>query len=319
MQRAQPKASFSSPKAVSSAGSSSQSDFDKTFLPCRYRNLAPINRFHKPPSEVQLGQDHLSQTELLDDFKKSLMKRRSTKPRRKGVHPAITVREIKRIVTESDVLGGNAEEEARKALEALSDRNKVQVKLLQFASDRRPGWYGTWTKSTNLIGPRCPLGQDPVSLDYNYDSDADWEELGQVDGDDLQDADEKEDSAAESDDDDSEMDDWLVDDLEVEDEEEAENAEEADIIEVDAEGRPLGPSASPSINTAKATNVLKPKKKKVKLLGRRFDSKLVPFSTGPHWETVFGEPGIESFKGYQIEFLNGESLLLFSICMRYRH
>ena len=258
-----------------------------------------------------MGQEDLIREEMLSQFLtrastlKGVTSSNKSVRRRKGVHPPVSVREIKRIVTESDVLGGNAQEQAEKALEALQDRNKVQLKLLQFESDRRPGWYGTWTKSTNLISPRCPLGQDPVSLDYSYDSDADWEEMGQVEGEDVQDGEEKEEESVADEDEDSEMDDWLVDDLEVEEEEEQQRLAamdvDDDIVEVDAKGLPVPPTKP----AAAVTNLLHPKKKKkVKLLGRRFDAKLVPFSTGPHWEAEFGTCDYDLFSAYRIELLN---------------
>lgn len=303
-------AAITSSSVAAGKAAESVSDFDRTFLPCQYKDLAPINRFAPAAGaaakELQMGQEDLTREEMLSQFltRSSVLKGASASAparRRKGVHPPISVREIKRIVTESDVLGGNAQEQAEKALEALQDRNKVQLKLLQFESDRRPGWYGTWTKSTNLIGPRCPLGQDPVSLDYSYDSDADWEEVGQVEGEDVQDGEEKEDDSVMDEDEDSEMDDWLVDDLEVEEEEQQRLAAmdvDDDIVEVDAKGLPVPPAPV-------TTNLLHPKKKKkVKLLGRRFDAKLVPFSTGPHWEAEFGKCDYELFSAYRIELLN---------------
>lgn len=307
-------AAVASSSGAAGKAAESMSDFDRTFLPCEYKDLAPINRFASSAGaaaaakELQMGQEILTREQMLSQFltRASTLKGASasgTARRRKGVHPPVSVREIKRIVTESDVLGGNAQEQAEKALEALQDRNKVQLKLLQFESDRRPGWYGTWTKSTNLIGPRCPLGQDPVSLDYSYDSDADWEEMGQVEGEDVQDGEEKEDDSVMDDDEDSEMDDWLVDDLEVEEEEEqqrlaAMDVDDDEIVEVDAKGLPVPPAPV-------TTDLLHPKKKKkVKLLGRRFDAKLVPFSTGPHWEAEFGTCEYELFSAYRIELLN---------------
>ncbi|EPQ32459.1 uncharacterized protein PFL1_06835 [Pseudozyma flocculosa PF-1] len=317
MQKAQAKTAKR--PVLTTVASPGKSDFDRTFLPCQYKDLAPINRFHKPQQELELDRSELTKDQMLADLKQMGRRGAHRAPRPKGVHPPVSVREIKRIVTESDVLGGNAEELARKALEDLKDRKKVPIKLLSFISDRRPGWYGTWTKSTNLIGPRCPLSQDPVALDYNHDSDAEWEEPGLVDGDDVADGDDREESAVDSDED-SEMDDWLVDDLEVEEEDDAMALDDdGDIVEVDAQGRPLpassrqpllGPrdspfaSSTPASTAASSANILKPKKKKVKLLGRRFDSKLVPFATGPHWEAVLGQPEYEHFQGYQIEFLN---------------
>ncbi|SPO20783.1 uncharacterized protein UTRI_00260 [Ustilago trichophora] len=314
-----PTKSTAGPALASGSGAAGKtadiiSDFDRTFLPCQYKDLAPINRFasNAASKEPEMGQDDLTRDEMLSQFLTRASTLKGTTPsksarRRKGVHPLVSVREIKRIVTESDVLGGNAQEQAEKALEALQDRNKVQLKLLQFESDRRPGWYGTWTKSTNLISPRCPLGQDPVSLDYSYDSDADWEEMGQVEGEDVQDGEEKEEESVADEDEDSEMDDWLVDDLEVEEEEEQQRLAAAmdvddDIVEVNAEGLPVPPSAKPAVAV---TNLLHPKKKKkVKLLGRRFDAKLVPFSTGPHWESEFGKCDYDLFSSYRIELLN---------------
>uniref|UniRef100_V5F0K6 Chromatin assembly factor 1 subunit A dimerization domain-containing protein n=2 Tax=Kalmanozyma brasiliensis (strain GHG001) TaxID=1365824 RepID=V5F0K6_KALBG len=302
-------AAVASSSAAAGKAAETISDFDRTFLPCQYKDLAPINRFASPagaPKVPQLGQADLSRDEMLSQFltRSSVLKgsTASNVPRRrKGVHPPVSVREIKRVVTESDVLGGNAQEQAEKALETLQDRNKVQLKLLQFESDRRPGWYGTWTKSTNLIGPRCPLGQDPVSLDYSYDSDADWEEMGQVEGEDVQEGEEKEDDSVMDEDEDSEMDDWLVDDLEVEEEEEQRLAAmdvDDEIVEVDAKGLPVPPAPV-------TTNLLHPKKKKkVKLLGRRFDAKLVPFSSGPHWEAELGKCDYDLFSSYRIELLN---------------
>lgn len=52
------------------------------------------------------------------------------------------VRESVRIINEAGLFGGNAEEEAYKASKDLADPKKVQVKLLQFESDRRPAWFG---------------------------------------------------------------------------------------------------------------------------------------------------------------------------------
>ncbi|PWN48437.1 hypothetical protein IE53DRAFT_197320 [Violaceomyces palustris] len=283
-----------------------QNDFQRTFLPCQYKDLAPINRFAKPQTEIQVGASDKTKEELLQEFKCRARRRRAAQPlSRRGVHPPISVRDIKRIVTESDILGGNAIEEAKKSLEALKDQNKIQVKLLQFESDRRPGWYGTWTRSTNLIGPRRPLGQDPVALDYNYDSDADWEELGQVEGDDLQEVDNEDRDESGDSEVDSELDEWLEDDLEMEEIEEEGFAGSGndEIVEVDAAGQPII-SRTQAISSGRTPNILKPKKKKVKLLGRRFDSKLVPFSTGPHWETTLGQPIYENFASFRIEFLN---------------
>ncbi|GBG63944.1 hypothetical protein CBR_g39948 [Chara braunii] len=48
-------------------------------------------------------------------------------------------------------------------------------KLLQFHDNYRPAYYGTFSKHSDVIGARHPLRKDP-SLDYDADSDAEWEE-----------------------------------------------------------------------------------------------------------------------------------------------
>ncbi|KAJ0972257.1 hypothetical protein J5N97_020216 [Dioscorea zingiberensis] len=48
-------------------------------------------------------------------------------------------------------------------------------KLLQFDKSHRPAYYGTWSQKSIAVGPRRPLQKDP-NLDYDIDSDEEWEE-----------------------------------------------------------------------------------------------------------------------------------------------
>lgn len=262
-----------------------KTDFEATFPPCEYKNIAPINRFYRQV-EQSTPQPERTAADLLCEFKQAWGQKRHTRPGHRGIHPPLCVRDVMQVVRESDVLGGNAEEQAKCGLEKLNNPNLVRVKLLQFQTDRRPGWFGTWTRSTNLISARRPFGQDPMALDYNYDSDAEWEEGDE--GENVEGVDDREDEesipGSESD---SEMDDWLEDDLE-----EADDGDEDVVPERDAQH---------------STN--KSKKKKVKWLGRRFDSKLVPYISGPHFETTLGVPAHEPFDAYRVVFLNGAFLL----------
>lgn len=50
------------------------------------------------------------------------------------------------------------------------------MKLLQFHQNYRPAYWGTWRKRSSHISPRCPLRQDKDLLDYEVDSDEEWEE-----------------------------------------------------------------------------------------------------------------------------------------------
>ncbi|KAM8720450.1 hypothetical protein ACLKA7_006490 [Drosophila subpalustris] len=52
----------------------------------------------------------------------------------------------------------------------------MRAKYLHFADNRRPPYYGTWRKRSQLICARRPLGQDKAHFDYEVDSDCEWEE-----------------------------------------------------------------------------------------------------------------------------------------------
>ncbi|KAI3368923.1 hypothetical protein L3Q82_025898 [Scortum barcoo] len=59
----------------------------------------------------------------------------------------------------------------------VPDRKRYgPMKLLQFHENYRPAYWGTWSKKSSNISPRCPLRQDKDLLDYEVDSDEEWEE-----------------------------------------------------------------------------------------------------------------------------------------------
>ncbi|XP_042667085.1 chromatin assembly factor 1 subunit A isoform X1 [Centrocercus urophasianus] len=61
--------------------------------------------------------------------------------------------------------------------DAVPERGKFgRMKLLQFCENHRPAYWGTWNKKTNVIRPRNPWSKDSKLLDYEVDSDEEWEE-----------------------------------------------------------------------------------------------------------------------------------------------
>ena len=58
----------------------------------------------------------------------------------------------------------------------MTTGEKHTVKLLQFHTDVRPAYFGTWRKKSTFIGPRRPFGQDKQRFDYDNDSADEWEE-----------------------------------------------------------------------------------------------------------------------------------------------
>ncbi|XP_076977216.1 chromatin assembly factor 1 subunit A isoform X2 [Tamandua tetradactyla] len=62
-------------------------------------------------------------------------------------------------------------------VDGVPDRKKFgRMKLLQFSENHRPAYWGTWNKKTTTISPRNPWTQDRKLLDYEVDSDEEWEE-----------------------------------------------------------------------------------------------------------------------------------------------
>ena len=52
----------------------------------------------------------------------------------------------------------------------------VKAKLLQFHENYRPAFYGTWRRRSYIIQPRRPFAMDYFQLNYEIDSDDEWEE-----------------------------------------------------------------------------------------------------------------------------------------------
>ncbi|KAK3862856.1 hypothetical protein Pcinc_031312 [Petrolisthes cinctipes] len=59
--------------------------------------------------------------------------------------------------------------------EPLPTGSQSRAKLLLFFENRRPAYWGTWSKTSVAVSGRRPFARDGV-FDYEYDSDDDWEE-----------------------------------------------------------------------------------------------------------------------------------------------
>ncbi|MEQ2232418.1 hypothetical protein ILYODFUR_011114 [Ilyodon furcidens] len=76
----------------------------------------------------------------------------------------------------ADTLGECIAVEASKPDGRPNRKRYGAMKLLQFHENYRPAYWGTWRKKSSHISPRCPLRQDKDLLDYEVDSDEEWEE-----------------------------------------------------------------------------------------------------------------------------------------------
>ncbi|KAK0503100.1 chromatin assembly factor 1 subunit A-domain-containing protein [Armillaria luteobubalina] len=310
-----PAASSSKLEAQVASSSTTISDFDRVFKPFVLKKdveLAPWNRFlqkHCPrgslddvividsdeeiptstacqkPSKVQV--EKLTPQERLQDalssitgLPPSLTRRRTSTPFK--AYSSISVRDLVTQLSEAEVTGDTGL--VRDLLAKLSDRAVVPAKVFIFVDDARPGYFGTWTRSSKTIGPRTPFHRDTLEFDYAYDSGEEWDEEPPGEADDVVD---DEDEEGEAEDPDSDMDDWLVDD---DDEEPGTPLEDREVS-----FQPDAPRVSK--RKPEAAENKPPKKRKMVV-------PLVPYAKGPYWEDVIGECPYEAFKPYRIRLFN---------------
>lgn len=318
------------PFSLAASGSGSKprnemSDFDKAFKPFNVKTtvtMAPVNRFaasDKAEIEVKVGSDlsltregarflalacvtwiadrmAITSTASLSDFLRNVPEyRRPVGPRR--IVPRLTVREVLRQMAEAEMAGDV--EGSRRWRGALNDRQRLPVKTLCFHEDVRPGYVGTWTKATRSVRPLKPFGKDTCLLNYEYDSEGDWEE-DDAEGEDLNDEEEEEEGEAMSEAD-SEEDGWLVADDDVEMADATSDAEPDDIVFMGATGELAD-------QQQKRKRALQEQKKKaVAAKKRRIVGPLIPIIKGPLWEERLGQVESQTMEPFRIQFLNGAS------------
>ncbi|KAI9203783.1 chromatin assembly factor 1 subunit A-domain-containing protein [Polychytrium aggregatum] len=83
-----------------------------------------------------------------------------------------------------------------------------RLKFLKFGENIRPAYFGTWSKRSRVISPRAPYTRDVTVLDYDVDSEEDWEE--DEPGEALDSLSEDDEDMDEAEDIDEEEDGWLV-------------------------------------------------------------------------------------------------------------
>ncbi|PPQ75499.1 hypothetical protein CVT24_013356, partial [Panaeolus cyanescens] len=193
------------------------------------------------------------------------------------------VRDVINQLTEAEVAGND--DEVRYFVKKLANRDIFPAKVFIFHEDARPGYYGTWTRSSKIIGPRQPLAKDTLVFDYSYDSGEEWEPEP-VDAEDVADDGEDEDEMEERD---SDADSWLVDD----DDDVGGTVFDLDSSPPPFPDFPLPPPKRKAENSERNTG----KKRKVVV-------PLVPFAKGPVWESRIGECQYEPFKPYNIQLFN---------------
>jgi chromatin assembly factor 1 subunit A len=167
--------------------SNAKSDYDRFFLPFSappHTIIAPYNAFMDDPEKLAasygrmeklLGQEAVEMEPItLETF-------RSIFPKRRRGLDTPTIGEIIDLVNESADnpidLTGEEDLKQQKPLEMLK---QIPMKYLRFDEDVRPPYYGTYTKPHRLSEEgklaRNPFSRGLDDLNYDYDSEAEWEE-----------------------------------------------------------------------------------------------------------------------------------------------
>ncbi|GAA5965265.1 hypothetical protein JCM3765_006378 [Sporobolomyces pararoseus] len=299
-------------------------DFAKVFHTFTIRpgvKLAPINRFNKEEkksesiSSVEIDSDpSITLQDSISSFLEGVPKRRiplyNPYPR-----PLYSVRDLVVGINDSTLTS----QDTTGFYQLLKDREKVPIKVLKFNEDVRPGYVGTWSKISKVVKPRTPFEKDGAVLNYEHDSEAEWEEEPEdlnaenVDGSDGELSNDDEDQGEVS-----EVDSWLADDDEIQYESGYE--EDGDIVMIDADQQKnrklhrdgLQDSDDDDVivvesEKEKKERLRKEKEKKKKLeekqKKRKQQGPLLPLVKGPVWEDE-GTSREPAFKSMKIRFLN---------------
>ncbi|KAL8591250.1 hypothetical protein ACOMHN_017574 [Nucella lapillus] len=155
---------FMKPKAVTSTKVAKAED--NLFIPFEVKKdmtLAPLIRQHLSEDSKQHLDGILNCQKTADMTYVEELKQGTRKPLR-------TCRVLrKKIEIEQEVeLLVHDSEAVKKVMHA--------VKLLQFHTDYRPPYYGTWRKTVKGLTPRNPWKKGEDVFDYEVDSDEEWEE-----------------------------------------------------------------------------------------------------------------------------------------------
>ncbi|KIJ69338.1 hypothetical protein HYDPIDRAFT_105932 [Hydnomerulius pinastri MD-312] len=234
--------------------------------------------------------------ETIRDFVQSLRSQSLSCPRRRKAsslktYNARTVRDTLTQLNDAEIAGDPSQ--VRHLLSVLNDRKVLPAKVLIFHEDARPGYYGTWTRNSRIVGPRTPFERDVLARDYGYDSGEEWEDEGAGEADDV--VEDGEDEDGDGDDADSDLDSWLVDDDDDDDDEVPASSP--------CDPRDLSPSLPdlpmPPPPKRKAENAERQPEKKRKVV-----VPLVPYTKGPFWESTIGQCEYDPFDAYRIQLFN---------------
>ncbi|GAA5862228.1 hypothetical protein JCM3774_004831 [Rhodotorula dairenensis] len=305
---ASPSPSEAGPSNSSPAGPATTSDFDRVFHPFTIRErveVAPPNRFYRPNRSYEIEFDSrpdLTLKDSLSSFLSTASKRRIP-PYNPYPAPALSVRQTVNAISDATLTSQDVSD----LYDALKDPKKIKVKHFRFKEDLRPGYVGTWTKVSAVVGPRTPFARDTAILNYEHDSEAEWEEeADDPEAEEL--ASDGERSGDEKDEVGSDVDSWLAEDDEIEYQEGYDA--EGDVVMLAAENGGREPhDDDDDVVVVESDKVRKRKEREAKKRKAERERKkrrevMLPVAKGMFWQEdveVVAEPALKTMR---IQLLN---------------
>jgi chromatin assembly factor 1 subunit A len=162
-----------------------QSDYDQYFLPFNlpaHTILAPKNAFMENFDKLQAARTRLDKLIAQEDVNMEPLSARTLKSSlpslgRRGIKTSSVANIIECVNNSSDTPIDLTDDAAAKPIDMLK---QIPMKYIHFGEDVRPPYYGTYTRSyTDMEAAR--LARKPISrlrpdTNYDYDSEAEWEE-----------------------------------------------------------------------------------------------------------------------------------------------
>jgi chromatin assembly factor 1 subunit A len=165
-----------------------QSDYDRYFLPFNlpaHTILAPKNSFMQDPDKMQAARtrlDRLIAQEEVATGPISLQHLKSALPSsgRRGIKTSSVIQVVECVNGSPDQPIDLTDDTTASRTRPLDMLEQIPMKYIHFGEDVRPPYYGTYTRSYTEV-EAAKLARKPISrlrqdTNYDYDSEAEWEE-----------------------------------------------------------------------------------------------------------------------------------------------
>jgi chromatin assembly factor 1 subunit A len=165
-----------------------QSDYDRYFLPFSlpvHTILAPKNAFMEDPDKMQAARTRLDRLIAQEDVAMEPISSQDLKISfpsmgRRGIKTSSIVDVVECVNSSSDQPIDLTDDTAASRARPSDMLKHIPIKYIHFGEDVRPPYYGTYTRSYTEA-EAAKLARKPISrlrqdTNYDYDSEAEWEE-----------------------------------------------------------------------------------------------------------------------------------------------